>query len=203
MAFELIAAKREEMGTGASRRLRHAGKLPGVIYGGDVAAVSIVLEHNPIYYALKNEAFHTEILDLVIDGEKQPVLLRDFQMHPYKQQVMHIDFQRVNMNEKIHVKVPLHFVNADVSEAVKLQGAKISHIITEIDVRALPAELPKFIEVDLSAIKAGQSIHLSELKLPQGVEMTALIRGGDTAVVLASSAKVAEDDAAAETPAAE
>ena len=188
MTFELIAAKREEMGTGASRRLRHAGKLPGVVYGADVAAVSVVLDHNPIYYALKDEAFHTEILELVIDGQKQPVLLRDFQMHPYKQQVMHIDFQRVDLNESMHVKVPLHFINADVSEAVKLQGAKISHIMNDVDVRALPNKLPQFIEVDLAGIKAGQSIHLSDLKLPEGVEITALVRGNDAAVVQASGA---------------
>ncbi len=193
MTFELIAAKREEMGTGASRRLRHAGKLPGVVYGSDVAAVSVVLDHNPIYYALKDEAFHTGILDLVIDGVKQPVLLRDFQMHPYKQQVMHIDFQRVDLNEKMHVKVPLHFVNADIADAVKVQGAKISHIINEVDVRALPNQLPAFIEVDLSGIKAGQSVHLSDLKLPEGVEITALVRGNDAAVVQASAAaKTAE-----------
>lgn len=192
MSYELIAAKREQLGTGASRRLRHAGKLPAVVYGANTEAVSVVLEHNPIYYALKEEGFHTGILNLVIDGEKQAVLLRDYQMHPYKQLVLHMDFQRVDLNEKMHVKVPLHFVGADASEAVKLQGAKISHVLTEVDVRALPAQLPSFIEVDLSAIQAGQTIHLSDLKLPEGVEITALVRGGDQAVASASGAAAAE-----------
>ncbi|HJU49262.1 MAG TPA: 50S ribosomal protein L25/general stress protein Ctc [Pseudogulbenkiania sp.] len=192
MSFELIAAKREQLGTSASRRLRHAGKLPAVVYGANTEAVSVVLEHNPIYYALKEEAFHTGILTLVIDGEKQPVLLRDYQMHPYKQLVLHMDFQRVDLNEKMHVKVPLHFVNADTSDAVKLQGCKISHVMTEVDVRALPAQLPKFIAVDLGEIKAGQSIHLSDLKLPEGVEITALLRGGDQTVASASGAATAE-----------
>lgn len=187
MAYELIAAKREELGTGASRRLRHAGKVPAVVYGGSQAAESVVLDHNVVFYALKEESFHSSILDLVIDGQKQAVLLRDFQNHPYKQQVMHIDFQRVDLSEKIHVKVQLHFVNGDVSEAVKLQGSKISHIVTEVDVRALPGNLPKFIEVDLSSIKAGQTIHLSDLKLPEGVEITALVRGDNAAIASASS----------------
>ncbi|BAK78326.1 ribosomal 5S rRNA E-loop binding protein Ctc/L25/TL5 [Pseudogulbenkiania sp. NH8B] len=192
MSYELIAAKREQLGTSASRRLRHAGKLPAVVYGANTEAVSVVLEHNPVYYALKEEGFHTGILNLVIDGEKQAVLLRDYQMHPYKQLVLHMDFQRVDLNEKMHVKVPLHFVGADASEAVKLQGAKISHVLTEVDVRALPAQLPSFIEVDLSAIQAGQTIHLSDLKLPEGVEITALVRGGDQAVASASGAAAAE-----------
>ncbi|WP_024304098.1 50S ribosomal protein L25/general stress protein Ctc [Pseudogulbenkiania sp. MAI-1] len=192
MSYELIAAKREQLGTGASRRLRNAGKLPAVVYGANTEAVSVVLEHNPVYYALKEEGFHTGILSLVIDGEKQPVLLRDYQMHPYKQLVLHMDFQRVNLNEKMHVKVPLHFVGAEVSEAVKLQGAKISHVLNEVDVRALPAQLPAFIEVDLSGIKAGQTVHLSDLKLPEGVEITALMRGGDQAVASASGAAAAE-----------
>lgn len=192
MSFELIAAKREQLGTSASRRLRHAGKLPAVVYGANTEAVSVVLEHNPVYYALKEEGFHTGILNLVIDGEKQPVLLRDYQMHPYKQLVLHMDFQRVDLNEKMHVKVPLHFVGAEQSEAVKLQGAKISHVLTEVDVRALPAQLPSFIEVDLSGIKAGQTVHLSDLKLPEGVEITALVRGGDQAVASASGAAAAE-----------
>ncbi|PXX49531.1 MULTISPECIES: 50S ribosomal protein L25/general stress protein Ctc [Aquitalea] len=186
MAYELIAAKREEMGTGASRRLRHAGKLPAVVYGNG-AAESIVLDHNTVFYALKEEAFHSAILDLVIDGQKQAVILRDFQNHPYKQQVMHVDFQRVDLSQKVHVKIQLHFVNADQSDAVKLQGAKISHIINEVEVRALPGDLPKFIEVDLSAIKVGEAVHLSDLKLPAGVEIAALVRGEDAAIALANA----------------
>jgi len=185
MAYELNAVKREEMGTGASRRLRHAGKLPGVIYGGDVAATSIVLEHNPVFYALKDEDFHSGILNLTVDGQKEVVMVRDFQMHPYKQQVMHIDFQRVDMNVPMHVHVPLHFINADASPAVKTQGAKISHLLNDVDVRALPANIPHFLEVDLSAIEAGHSVHLSDLKVPEGVEIVALVRGENTTIAQA------------------
>lgn len=185
MSYELNAVKREEMGTGASRRLRHADKLPGVVYGGEEPALSIVLDHNPVYYALKEEDFHSGILTLVIDGKKQQVLLRDFQMHPYKQQVMHIDFQRVNANEPMHVHVPLHFVNAEESPAVKTQGAKITHVLNDVDVRALPANIPHFIEVDLSKIEAGGAIHLSDLKVPAGVEITQLVRGDNSTVAQA------------------
>lgn len=186
MSYELIAAKREELGTGASRRLRHAGKVPAVVYGDDKDAVSLTLDHNVLFYALKEEAFHSSVLELVVDGAKEQVLLRDFQMHPYKPQVMHIDFQRVNPNEKIHVKVPLHFVGADVCPAVKLQSGNVTHVTTEVDVRSLPANLPSFIEVDLSAMTAGTIIHLSDLKLPEGVEIVALIRGNDATVASAS-----------------
>ena len=204
MSYELNAVKREEMGTGASRRLRHAGKLPAVVYGGEKAAASVVLEHNPVFYALKDEGFHSGILNLVIDGQKEPVLLRDFQMHPYKQQIMHVDFQRVNLNEIMHVHVPLHFVNADISPAVKLQGAKITHVLNDVDVRALPSQIPHFIEVDLSKIEAGQAIHLSDLKVPAGVEITLLTRGDNAtvaqAIVPRGVVEAAADDA--EGPAA-
>lgn len=192
MDIEIIATKREGLGTGASRRLRRAGHLPAIVYGAGKEPESIVLEHNPIFYALKNEAFHTAILNLLVDGQKQAVLLRDFQMHPYKPQVLHIDFQRVDLHEKMHLKVPLHFINGELSEAVKLQGAKISHVVNEVDVRALPAQLPQFIEVDLSQMKAGQSIHLSNLTLPAGVEITALARGDDSTVAFATAPKLSD-----------
>ncbi|NDV13268.1 50S ribosomal protein L25/general stress protein Ctc [Crenobacter caeni] len=186
MAYELIAAKREEMGTGASRRLRHAGKVPAVVYGDNKDAVSLTLDHNTLFYALKEEAFHASVLDLVIDGAKEAVLLRDFQMHPYKAQVMHIDFQRVNPNEKVHVKVPLHFVGADVCPAVKQQSGSVTHVTTEVEVRSLPAALPSFVEVDLSAMSAGTILHLSDLKLPEGVELVALARGENATVATAT-----------------
>ena len=202
MAYELNAVKREEMGTGASRRLRHADKLPGVVYGGEEAALSIILEHNPVYYALKDEDFHSGILTLVIDGKKQQVLLRDFQMHPYKQQVMHIDFQRVNANEPVHVHVPLHFVNAEESPAVKSQGAKITHVLNDVDIRALPALIPHFIEVDLSTIEAGGAVHLSDLKVPEGVEIIHLARGDDSTVAQAIVPRGMPEEAE-ETPAAD
>ncbi|RXZ44794.1 50S ribosomal protein L25/general stress protein Ctc [Crenobacter cavernae] len=195
MSYELIAAKRVEQGTGASRRLRRAGKLPAVVYGAGKDAEAIVLEHNPLYYALKDEAFHASVLDLVVDGDKQQVLVRDYQMHPFKQLVLHIDFQRIDANEKINVNVPLHFLNADLSPAVKLQSGKVSHVVTSVEVSALPGQLPKFIEVDLSEAQAGQSVHLSDLKLPEGVELVALARG-ENATVANISGKASAEGAA-------
>ncbi|MGL6072123.1 50S ribosomal protein L25/general stress protein Ctc [Craterilacuibacter sp.] len=186
MSYELIAAKREELGTGASRRLRHASKLPAVVYGDNKDAVSITMDHNPMFYALKQEAFHASVIDLVIDGVKEQVLLRDFNMHPVKPMVMHADFQRVNPNEKVHVKVSLHFVGADTCPAVKLHSGRISHVTTEVEVCALPANLPTHLDVDLSAMIAGQIVHLSDLKLPEGVELAALLRGKNATVASAT-----------------
>jgi len=197
MSYELIAAKREALGTGASRRLRREGKLPAVVYGADQAAESIVLEHKAVFYASKEEAFHSSVLDLIVDGKKQQVLVRDFQMHPFRQEVQHIDFQRVNAKQKIHVKVSLHFLNADSSPAVKLHGSKVSHVITAVDVVALPGDLPKFLEVDMSAIKGGQTVHLSDIKLPKGVELVSLNRGENLTVATVSG-KAPVEEAAAE-----
>ncbi|MFZ6745279.1 50S ribosomal protein L25/general stress protein Ctc [Undibacterium sp. JH2W] len=181
--MKVIAFARNVQGTGASRRLRLAGQTPGIIYGGTEAPVAITLDHNALYHALKKEAFHSSILDLEVDGKSEKVLLRDFQVHAYKQLVLHADFQRVDPNQKIHVKVPLHFVNADVSPAVKLSSAVISHVAVELDVSCLPADLPEFVEVDLSKLEAGQSIHVSQLALPKGV--TAVVHGGDATVAIA------------------
>ena len=181
--MKVIAFARNVQGTGASRRLRLAGQTPGIIYGGTEAPVSITLDHNALYHALKKEAFHSSILDLEVDGKSEKVLLRDFQVHAYKQLVLHADFQRVDPNQKIHVKVPLHFINAEVSPAVKLSAAVISHVAVELDVSCLPADLPEFVEVDLSKLEAGQSIHVSQLTLPKGV--TAVVHGGDATVAIA------------------
>ncbi|MBI3729018.1 MAG: 50S ribosomal protein L25/general stress protein Ctc [Burkholderiales bacterium] len=181
--MKVIAFARNVQGTGASRRLRLAGQTPGIIYGGTEAPVSITLDHNALYHALKKEAFHSSILDLEVDGKSEKVLLRDFQVHAYKQLVLHADFQRVDPNQKIHVKVPLHFINADVSPAVKLSSAVISHVAVELDVSCLPADLPEFVAVDLSKLEAGQSIHVSQLQLPKGV--TAVVHGGDATVAIA------------------
>ena len=167
--MKVIAFVRKEQGTGASRRLRNAGQTPGIVYGGSDAPVNISLDHNALYHALKKETFHSSILDLEIDGKVQKVLLRDFQVHAYKQLVLHVDFQRVDASQKIHVKVPLHFVNADVSPAVKQASAIISHVLTDLDISCLPKDLPEFVTVDLSALEVGHSIHLADLKLPNGV----------------------------------
>ncbi len=181
--MKVIAFTRTLQGTGASRRLRIAGQTPGIIYGGTAAPVSITLDHNALYHALKKEAFHSSILDMDVDGKVEKVLLRDFQVHAYKQLVLHADFQRVDPNKKIHVKVPLHFINADVSPAVKLSAAVISHVLVDLDVTCLPADLPEFITVDLSALEAGQSMHVSALTLPTGV--TVVIHGDDATVAIA------------------
>ncbi|TXI95096.1 MAG: 50S ribosomal protein L25/general stress protein Ctc [Burkholderiaceae bacterium] len=178
--MKVVAFARKDQGTGASRRLRNAGQTPGIIYGGNEPAVNIALDHNALFHALKKEVFHSSILDMDVDGKVEKVLLRDFQMHAYKALVLHADFQRVDPNKKIHVKVPLHFVNADVSPAVKLASAVISHVAVELDVECLPADLPEFIEVDLSKLEAGQSIHASGLKLPKGV---AVVAHGDDATI--------------------
>ncbi|MET3116691.1 large subunit ribosomal protein L25 [Undibacterium sp. GrIS 1.8] len=196
--MKVIAFARKEQGTGASRRLRIAGQTPGIIYGGTEAPVSVTLDHNALYHALKKEAFHSSILDLEVDGKAEKVLLRDFQVHAYKQLVLHVDFQRVDANKKIHVKVPLHFINADVSPAVKLSAAVISHVAVELDISCLPADLPEFVEVDLSKLEAGQSIHVSSLVLPKGV--TAIVHGDDATVAIAvvpAGATAAEGEAAA------
>lgn len=167
--MKVVAFPRNEQGSGASRRLRNAGQTPGIIYGGEKAPVTIALDHNALYHALKKDAFHSSILDMEIDGKVEKVLLRDFQVHAYKALVLHADFQRVDAKQKIHVKVPLRFVNADVSPAVKLHANVISHVLNELDVSCLPGDLPEFIEVDLSAVESGSIIHLADVKLPKGV----------------------------------
>jgi large subunit ribosomal protein L25 len=169
--MKVVAFERSVQGTGASRRLRNSGKTPGIIYGGKNPATVIELDHNALFHALRKEAFHSSILDLEIGGKAQQVLLRDYQMHPFKPLVLHIDFQRVSATEKVHMRVPLHFINAEVSAAVKLQGAAISHISTELEVSCLPADLPEFIEVDLSKIEVGHGIHAKDIALPKGVSL--------------------------------
>ncbi len=171
MQIEFKATQREGQGSSASRRLRRAGQLPGVIYGAGKDAQAVSLDHNELYHLLRKEAFHASVLSIEVDGAKELVVLRDTQWHPYKQQVLHIDFQRVDASQKMHLKVPLHFVNAEVSPAVKLGGNIIAHVMNELDIQCLPADLPEFLEVDLSALEAGQSVHASQVKLPKGVEL--------------------------------
>lgn len=183
MQIEITANNRTLQGKGASRRLRTAGKVPAVIYGGETPAQSIELDHNTIYHKLKLEAFHASILSIDVDGKKEKVLLRDTQMHPFKQQVLHVDFQRVDPNKKIHMKVPLHFINAESSPGVKTAGGNVSHVLTEVDISCLPKDLPEFITVDLIELDAGHTLHLSDLKLPENVEISASAKGGDLPVV--------------------
>ncbi len=195
MNFEVIAQARAEQGSGASRRLRNAGRVPAIVYGAGKDAQAVTLDHNTIYHALRVEAFHASVLSLNIDGQVEKVLLRDVQHHPFRQLVLHVDFQRVDPNAKLHIKVPLHFVNADVAPGVKLGGGIISHVANEVDVSCLPADLPEFIEVDLANLGAGQSIHMADLKLPKGVELVALHRG-DNQTVANCSGKAGGEEAA-------
>lgn len=197
--MKVVAFARQDLGTGASRRQRKAGLTPGIVYGGNAAPLNISLDHNALYHALKKEAFHSSILDLEVDGKVEKVLLRDFQVHAYKQIVLHADFQRIDAKQKLHTKVPLHFVNAETSPAVKLSGGVISHVTSELDISCLPADLPEFIEVDLSKLEAGHSIHLADIKLPKGV--SAVQHGGEENPTIATATipagTVSEDNAAA------
>jgi len=189
MKFEVIATSRNVQGTGASRRLRRDGKVPGIVYGAGAAPVNVELDHNSVFHQLKREAFHASILSLMLDGQEQKVLLRDVQFHPFKPLVLHVDFQRVAADQKIQMRVPLHFINGDVCPGVKLQGGSINHILTDVEVGCLPGQLPEFIEVDLGALTAGHSLHLADLKLPEGVELVALNRGENFGVAALVGAK--------------
>jgi len=204
MAIEISATTREMQGTGASRRLRKANRVPGIVYGAGEATM-IDLDHNTLYYALRNEAFHASVLTLELDGKKQSVLLRDFHMHPFRQQVQHIDFQRVDAKKKIHMKVPLHFVNADIAPGVKTGGGIVSHVLNDLEIVCLAADLPAAIEVDLVTLDLGHSIHVSDIKLPKGVEVAKHHHAGDavaTVQVPRGAVEAAADAAAAEAASA-
>ncbi|SPE25689.1 50S ribosomal protein L25 [Burkholderiales bacterium] len=207
--MKVIANKRNAQGTGASRRLRNLGKVPGILYGAGTEPVNIELDHNPLFHSLRREKFHASILELDLDGRNERVLLRDFQMHPYRSLVLHVDFQRVAEDQKIHMRVPLHFVGAENSPAVKLSAAIIGHVLSEVEIACLPRDLPEFIEVDLSGLTAQQTVHVSDLKLPQGVSVA--LRGKEDPVVVTvalpsvqqeEAAPVAEAAAAPAAPAA-
>ncbi len=179
---EVNAISRSVQGTGASRRLRRSGKVPGIIYGANQDAQVIELDHKAIMLQLRHEAFHASILTMNIDGKKQNVLLRDIQMHPWKREVLHIDFQRVDAKQKIHMRVPLHFINADLAPGVKFGGGVINHVMSDLEVSCLPADLPEFVDVDVADLELGHSVHLSDLKLPSGVESLQFARGDDAVV---------------------
>ncbi len=205
MSIEINAVKRDVKGTGASRRLRRAGNVPGVVYGAGKEAVNLEVNHKELFLQFRHETFHASILSLNLDGKKEDVLLRDFQMHPVRNTIQHIDFQRVSANEKVHVKIPFHFLNADVAPGVKLGGGIVAHILTEAEVSCLPKDLPEFIEVDLVALEIGDSVHLSQVTLPKGVEFVQLAHGNDAAVAAIAKTRGGisdEDEAAADAPAA-
>ncbi len=183
---ELIAQARSEQGRGASRRLRRSGFVPAIVYGLSNEATPITLDHNTIFHALKRPNFHTSILNLVIDGKSEKALLRDFHMHAYRPQVLHLDFQRVTDAEEISIHVPLHFINEDTAHAVKVQGAHITRIAADVEIRAKASDIPHSIEVDLKNISAGQSVHLSDLIMPKDVVLVSLLRGDDAVVAVAA-----------------
>jgi large subunit ribosomal protein L25 len=211
MEISIKAQPRTLQGTGASRRLRRASRVPGILYGGTKAATAIDLDHNEIFHKLKQEAFHASVLSMELADAKEQVLLRDVQMHPFRPIVLHVDFQRVAADQKIHMKVPLHFINVETSPAVKLSGGLVSHILNEVEISCLPADLPEFIEVDLLDLEVGHSIHLSELKLPKGVDLVTKGEDKTVATIVIPRAVAAEEEeevaaiaapAAADVPAA-
>ncbi len=200
MTIEIKAVKRDAKGTGASRRLRHAGSVPGVVYGAGKEAITIMLDAKELFLEFRREAFHASVLDLNLDGKKESVLLRDFQMHPVRNTIQHVDFQRVSATEKIHVKVPFHFINGDIAPGVKLSGGIVAHIFTEADVSCLAKDLPEFIEVDVANLEMGHSIHLSQIALPKGVSFVQLAHGDDAAVVSIAKTRGSVSEAATDTP---
>jgi len=198
--MKFVAFERAKQGTGASRRLRNTGKTPGIVYGGSGEPQLIELDHNALWHALKKEAFHSTILEMELAGKPAQVLLRDVQMHPYKQQVTHIDFQRVDAKTKLHMKVPIHYVKSEESQAVKFDGCVVNHVMSELDISCLPSDLPEFIEVDLSGMKKGMSLHLADITLPKGV--AAVTRGKPNPVLVSVVVIGGEEPAEAEAAAA-
>ena len=194
MKITVTAEKRNVKGTGASRRLRKNGQVPGILYGDHKDPVSLVLDGKILHQQFNKEAFHASILELSTDGTKESVLLRDYQLEPVKGTILHVDFQRVNQNQKINVSVPFHFINEDIAKGVKLDGGVISHIMTEVDIACLPKDLPQFIEVNLEDLGLGESVHLSEIKAPDGVEFTALSEENDPAITSIAKPKVQKVD---------
>jgi large subunit ribosomal protein L25 len=192
--MKFTAFERQLQGTGASRRLRNAGKVPGIVYGSGTPDL-IELDHNALYFALKKEAFHSSILDMELGSKSQKVLLRDFQMHPWKQQVLHVDFQRVDEATRLRKKVPLHFIGEENSPAVKTDKALVSHVRTELEIECLASQLPEFVTIDLSNLVKGQSLHVSDLKLPEGIK--AVRHGTINPVIVAVTMPKDEEEPAA------
>jgi len=182
--MQFVAFERAKQGTGASRRLRNSGRTPGIVYGAGAQPVAIEVDHNALWHALKKEAFHSSVLDMELNGQTSRVLLRDVQYHPFKQLVLHIDFQRVDEKTKLHMKVPLHYSGAEESPAVKVDKCLVTPVMTELDVSCMPSDLPEFIAVDLSNLQKNVSLHLKDIKLPKGV--SAVTRGAKNNPVLVS-----------------
>ena len=201
--FNVTAETRKDVGKGASRRLRHAGRVPGVIYGAGQEAVSLTMNHDDILHHLEHEAFYSHILNVSVDGKVQKAVLKDVQRHPSKAKIMHVDFLRVSEKDKIHMHVPLHFINEEVAPGVKIGGGLISHLMSSVDIVCLAKDLPEYLEVDLGNLNTGESLHLSDIKLPDGVEIPALAQGPDHDLPVASiHAKKGGGEEGEEAPAA-
>jgi len=192
--MKFVAFERAKQGTGASRRLRITGRTPGIVYGGTGEPLLIELDHNALFHAIKKEAFHASILEMELGGKEQKVLLRDLQMHPYKQQILHIDFQRVEAKTRMTVKVPLHYSGEEESPAIKAEACIANHVLTELTISCFPADIPEFIAVDLSGLKKGTSLHVKDITLPKGVKFVA--KGQLNPVLVSVSAIVEEVEAA-------
>lgn len=192
--MEFVAFERAKQGTGASRRLRNSGRTPGIVFGGTSEPTNIELDHNALWFALQKEAFHSSILEMDLNGTKQKVLLRDVQYHPFKQLVLHVDFQRVDEKTRVHKKVPLHFEGEETSPAVKVDKCLINHVMTELEVECLVTNLPEHVTVDLSGIVKGQTIHVRDLKLPAGTK--AVMHGRTNLTVATAVAPKGGSDAA-------
>ena len=203
MKIEFTAFPRTAQGTGASRRMRIAGKVPGIVYGAGHPAQPIELDHRALARHLKMEAFHASILDMTYEGASQQVLLRDVQMHPFKPLVLHVDFQRVDKTKKIHMRVPLHFINAETCVGVKVGGGVVNHALNEIEISCLPDHLPEFIEVDLQDLELGHAVHVNDLPLPTGVEPIPRLKKDNPSVVTVHLPKVVVADEAAAAPVTE
>ena len=200
-SFELVAEFRETQGKGASRRLRHDGKVPAILYGGHLAARTLTLSHQKLLIMLENERFYSTILNLKVGDQSQAAILKDVQRHPFKNAIVHVDFQRVEENEKIRISIPLHFSGAAVSPGVKSQGGIVSHMRTEVEISCLPKDLPEFIEVDISGLSLNESVHLSQLKVPKDVVLVELAKE-DAAVVAIHSPRAEEPEPTAVVAAA-
>ncbi len=195
--MKFVAYERTLQGTGASRRLRRADKVPGIVYGAGQAAM-IELDHNALFFALKKEAFHATVLEMELNGKGEQVILRDYQMHPFKPHVLHIDFQRVDSTTKITKKVPLHFVGEENSPAVKTDKCLVNHVVTELQVQCLASQLPEFLTIDLSSLQKGQSLHVNDVQLPAGTKV--VTHGKPNPVLVSVTTPAAEEEAPAETP---
>ncbi len=200
--MKFVAFERAKQGTGASRRLRNTGRTPGIVFGGSIEPTSIELDHNALWFTLQKEAFHASLLEMELNGKTEIVLLRDVQYHPFKQLVLHVDFQRVDAKTRLHKKVPLHFINGETSPAVKLDRSVVNHVMTELEVECLATDLPEHIEIDLGESVKGSTLHVTDLKLPKGIKAVTHGKKNQTVVTFTAPPGGYTADAAAE-PAAE